>query len=51
MPGYNYETKNAPGNSEVYNTTLKGFSNEGHYFGDKLSDAERRSVIEYLKTL
>ncbi len=51
IPGYNYETKNAPGNSEVYNTTLKGFSNEGHYFGDKLSDAERRSVIEYLKTL
>ena len=51
IPGYNYETKNAPGNNEVYNTTLKGFSNEGHYFGDKLSDAERRSVIEYLKTL
>lgn len=51
IPGYNYETKDGPGNNEVYNTTQKGFSNEGHYFGDKLSDAERRSVIEYLKTL
>ncbi len=51
IPGYNYETKTAPGNNEVYNTTQKGFSNQGHSFGDKLSDAERRSVIEYLKTL
>ncbi len=51
IPGYNYETKDVPGNNEVYNTTQKGFSNEGHYFGDKLSDAQRRSVIEYLKTL
>jgi Cytochrome c len=51
IPGYNYEVKDAPGNNEVYNTTQKGFSNQGHYFGDKLTDAERRSVIEYLKTL
>jgi len=51
IPGYNYETKNAPGGSDVYNTTLRGFSNEGHYFGDKLSDVDRRAVIEYLKTL
>ena len=51
IPGYNYETKDVPGNNEVYNTTQKGFSNEGHYFGDKLSDTQRRSVIEYLKTL
>jgi cytochrome c2 len=51
IPGYNYETKDAPGGNEVYNTTIKGFSNEGHYFGDKLSEKERRSVIEYLKTL
>lgn len=50
-PGWNYETKDATGNNEVYNTTLRGFSNEGHYFGDKLSDKERKAVIEYLKTL
>lgn len=50
-PGWNYEEKKEPGNSEVYNTTLKGFGNKGHYFGDKLSEQERKAVIEYLKTL
>lgn len=35
----------------VYNTTLPGYGNYGHYFGDKLSDKERKAVVEYLKTL
>jgi cytochrome c1 len=51
IPGWQYEIKEAPVGAEVYNTTLKGFGNYGHYFGDKLSDAERKAVIEYLKTL
>jgi len=51
IPGYNYEIKNEASGNEIYNTTQKGFSNEGHYFGDKLSEKERRAVIEYLKTL
>ncbi len=50
-PGWNYEEKDAPGGSEVYNTTLNGFGNHGHTFGDRLSKKERRAVIEYLKTL
>ncbi|MCW3093968.1 MAG: c-type cytochrome [Ferruginibacter sp.] len=50
-PGWNYEMKIEPGNSEVYNTKLKGYGNYGHYFGDQLSDADRKAVIEYLKTL
>jgi hypothetical protein len=25
--------------------------NAGHYFGDKLTDAERKALSEYLKTL
>jgi hypothetical protein len=50
-PGWNYKEKDRPGNTEVYNTTLKGYGNYGHYFGDKLSKRERRAVIEYLKTL
>ncbi|MEO6548914.1 MAG: hypothetical protein ABIN94_12985 [Ferruginibacter sp.] len=50
-PGWNFETKSEPGNSEVYNTKLKGYSNSGHYFGDKLSNEERKALIEYLKTL
>lgn len=51
IPGWTFDVKEAAGHSEIYNTTLKGYSNEGHYFGDKLSDTERRQVIEYLKTL
>ena len=35
---------------KIYNTTLKGYSNAGHYFGDHLTDHERKAVIEYLKT-
>ena len=35
----------------VYDTTYLSQSNQGHPFGDHLSDAERRAVIEYLKTL
>jgi mono/diheme cytochrome c family protein len=35
----------------TYNTTLPGYSNKGHYFGDRLSDDERKAVIAYLKTL
>ncbi|MCA9580278.1 MAG: c-type cytochrome [Myxococcales bacterium] len=35
----------------LYDTTLPGHSNSGHVFGDHLSDAERRAVVEYLKTL
>jgi cytochrome c5 len=50
-PGWNYEQQDSPGDSEVYNTQLKGFGNYGHYFGDKFSTGERRAVIEYLKTL
>lgn len=51
VPGWNFQKKDAPGGSEVYNTTLKGFRNDGHYFGDALSEKERKAVIEYLKTL
>jgi len=35
----------------IYNTTLPGYGNYGHYFGDKFSDKERKAVLEYLKTL
>lgn len=35
----------------IYDTTLPGYSNQGHLFGDELSDEQRRGVIEYLKSL
>jgi mono/diheme cytochrome c family protein len=43
----------APGveRRKVYDTTQSGRSNAGHAYGDDLTDAERRAVIEYLKTL
>ena len=43
----------APGvkGKSVYNTTLPGYGNYGHRFGDKLTEPERKAVIEYLKTL
>lgn len=37
--------------ARVYDTTLPGYGNGGHLFGDDLTDAERTAVIEYLKTL
>jgi hypothetical protein len=57
-PQYNYtqvgwvyqQLQNADGTT-VYNTTLKGYGNYGHYFGDKLSAQNRQAVIEFLKTL
>jgi len=49
--GWVYTTEDAPKGTTVYNTDLPGYGNYGHYFGDKLSDKERRALIEYLKTL
>ncbi|MCB0707314.1 MAG: c-type cytochrome [Saprospiraceae bacterium] len=36
---------------QVYKTDKPGYSNQGHYFGDPLSDMERQAILEYLKTL
>lgn len=35
----------------IYDTSAPGYANTGHTFGDKLTPAERATVIEYLKTL
>ena len=49
--GWVYERVDNPKRRIVYNTTLPGYSNRGHTFGDKLTEPERQAVIEYLKTL
>jgi len=36
---------------KIYDTARPGLSNAGHPFGDALSDAERRDLLEYLKSL
>ncbi len=35
----------------IYDTARRGLGNQGHTFGDHLSDEERKAIIEYLKTL
>ena len=50
-PGWMYKAETESVNKDTYNTTLKGYSNAGHIFGDKLSNEERTALIEYLKTL
>ena len=35
----------------VYDTTLPGYGNGGHLFGDTLTESERDALLEYLKTL
>ncbi len=51
--GWKYEVlkNNDAGDTNVYDTTLPGYGNQGHTFGDDLSDRERQAVIEYLKGL
>jgi len=49
--GWKYTERTEPGGSTVYNTTLPGYGNYGHTFGDRLTGPERKAVIEYLKTL
>lgn len=43
LPGYERR--------KIYDTTQPGRGNQGHTFGDHLTDEERRAVIEYLKSL
>lgn len=50
LNGWSYTTADKP-EKGFYNTTIAGYGNYGHYFGDKLNDNERKSVIEYLKSL
>ncbi|PWT77206.1 MAG: hypothetical protein C5B59_04735 [Bacteroidetes bacterium] len=49
--GWVYSTHDSPDGTNVYNTVLPGYGNYGHNFGDKLSEKERKAIIEYLKTL
>jgi mono/diheme cytochrome c family protein len=49
--GWKYVLEDSSRGTAVYNTTLPGYGNYGHLFGDRLSEQERKAVIEYLKTL
>jgi Cytochrome c len=49
--GLKYKTVRKPADKKTYNTDIPGYGNYGHYYGDGLTAAERKAVIEYLKTL
>jgi cytochrome c5 len=37
--------------NQIYDTDLPAYGNQGHTFGDDLTDPQRLALIEYLKTL
>jgi len=47
--GYKRLPDGAP-NSKTFDTTLPGNGNEGHYYGVELGKAEKKALIDYLKT-
>jgi hypothetical protein len=50
-PPYSQAEAPAAEQKLIYDTSYWSQSNVGHAFGDQLTDGERRSVLEYLKTL
>ena len=49
--GWNYESCDSSSRYNCYDTSIPGYGNMGHYFGDDLEQDERMAIIEYLKTL
>jgi hypothetical protein len=49
--GWKYAVRTDGNEKNIYNTDKPGYGNSGHTFGDRLTAADRRAVIEYLKTL
>lgn len=49
--GWEYTAHDKPNGKNIYDTDLPGYGNYGHYFGDKLTNKDRKAIIEYLKTL
>ena len=49
--GWNYSIPTTKTDNQTYDTSIKGYGNQGHIYGDKLSSTQRKALIEYLKTL
>lgn len=49
--GHGFQVESTKTDLNTYDTTLRGYGNMGHTFGDRLSDSERMLIIEYLKTI
>jgi hypothetical protein len=46
-----FVTDSSEPNAYLFDTSLEGNHNTGHEYGTKLDDAERRDLLEYLKSL
>ena len=49
--GIKYTVQTTKTDVKTYDTSLYGYGNKGHIWGDVLTTDERKAVIEYLKTL
>jgi mono/diheme cytochrome c family protein len=49
--GWLYEVQSSQVDKKTYDVSKKGYSNAGHIFGDLLPEAQRKALLEYLKTL
>ena len=50
--GWQYRSQDAPdGAPKTYNTTVPGYGNGGHTYGDDLTEGQRAALLEYLKSL
>jgi len=47
--GKEFRTKAYKQDKYTYDTTIPGYGNQGHVFGDEFTEDERMAVIEYLK--
>jgi mono/diheme cytochrome c family protein len=48
---YGQDSASESERTQIYDTTLPGYSAQGHTYGDALSATDRAALIEYLKTL
>lgn len=49
--GWFYDVLDTKVDKSSYDTSLPGYNNSGHTFGDHLTDDQRVAVLEYLKTI
>ena len=49
--GWSYESLDSKIDKQTYDSSISGYGNEGHTFGDHLNDNERNALLEYLKTI
>ena len=49
--GWSYESLENKIDKETYDTSIPGYGNTGHTFGDHLNENERNALLEYLKTI